>query len=79
MVNHDYLEPSLRQHELAVIFNVRHPVDGQIENVCRVLQHEGNRDRKKTWQDENCPHYLCLLNTDAMGEVMMKLLTSLYG
>ena len=55
MDNHDYLEPSLRQHELAVIFNVRHPVDGQIENVCRVLQHKGNRDRKKNVAGRKLP------------------------
>ena len=64
MDNHDYLEPSLRQHELAVIFNVRHPVDGQIENARRVLQHEGNRDRKKRGRTKNARTiYVCSIRT----------------
>ena len=33
MENLDYLDPVLRQHELGVIFNVRHPVDKQIVKV----------------------------------------------
>jgi hypothetical protein len=66
MENLDYLDPVLRQHELGVIFNVRHPIDKQIENARRVLLQESNRHAKKRGRIENYLIYLRLLDADAM-------------
>lgn len=66
MENLDYLDPALRQHELGLIFNVRHPVDKQIENAHRILLQEYYRHEKKRGRIENYLVYLRLLDADAM-------------
>jgi hypothetical protein len=66
MENLDYLDPVLRQHELGVIFNVRHPVDKQIENAHRVLLQEYKRHEEKRGRIENYQIYLRLLDADVM-------------
>lgn len=67
MDNLDYLDPVLRQHELGVIFNVRHPVDQQVENARKVLLRECNRHQEKRGRIENYSLYLRLLDADAMN------------
>ncbi|MEE9117010.1 MAG: DUF6499 domain-containing protein [Calditrichia bacterium] len=64
MDDFDYLDPKLRQHEYAVIFNLRNPVDKQLESARDLLCREHRQFEEKRGRTENYPLYLRLLDAE---------------
>lgn len=65
--NMEYLDPRIRQHECIVVFNLRHPVDLQLDRARHFLEREQRRFEDKRGRIADYPLYLRLLDADAAG------------
>jgi len=74
----EYLDPKIRQHEYGVIFNLRHPVDLQLETARKFLQREASRHHEKRGRIENYPLYLRLIDADADNASLDEIAETLY-
>ncbi|MGH8245616.1 MAG: transcriptional regulator domain-containing protein [Gammaproteobacteria bacterium] len=62
-----YLDPRLRQHECCVVFNMRMPLEDQLQSARKRVVGLQRRYTEKRGCIENYPLYLRLIDADAAG------------
>jgi len=62
-----YLDPRIRQHEVCVVFNLRHGTDGQLQRAQEYLRRQQRRFAEKRGEMAHYPRLLRLLDADAAG------------
>ncbi|HEY5701833.1 MAG TPA: DUF6499 domain-containing protein [Gammaproteobacteria bacterium] len=74
----DYLSPRLRQHECCIVFNLREPVEVQIETAKMRLEKEYRRFASRRGRVDKYPLYLRLLDGEADGASVAELAEHFY-
>jgi len=74
----DSSDPRIRQHEIAVVFDMRHPLEGQLARARDRLEHEQRRHRERRGNVADYVLYLRVWDAEAAGIEPQELARTLF-